>query len=59
MPKRDAEPQTPAFVPIEHTPIQDNPHVETSWTPIEVTPYVPVAPVTEHTEPATGNTEGN
>jgi hypothetical protein len=59
MPKRDAEPQEPAFVPIEHTPIWDNPDVETPFTPIEVTPYVPVAPVTEHTEPATGNTEGN
>lgn len=58
MPKRPAEPTVSDFTPIEVIPPQDNPDVATSWTPIEVTPYVPAAPVAEHTEPTTGNTEG-
>jgi len=58
MPKRPADSE-PAFTPIEVVPVQDQKDVAYEWRPIEVTPYVPVAPVTEHTEPATGNTEGN
>jgi hypothetical protein len=58
MAKRAPEPE--GFVPIEHTPFQDRTDIEQpEWQPIEVTPYVPAAPVAEHTEPATGNTEGN
>jgi hypothetical protein len=60
MAKRPTEPTGSDFTPIEVTPVQDNPDVQTSWTPIEVTPYTPpAAPVVEHPEPATGDTEGN
>lgn len=41
MPKRDAEPTQPAFVPIEHTPIQDHPDIAVAeWVPIEVATFV-------------------
>lgn len=56
-PEEPQEPQAPGFQPVEYTPANQTDGFVDTFRPVEFTPYVPVAPVTEHPEPATGNHE--